>query len=83
VPRPEDEPLNDFQKGVLALVAGVEATNHIDSHRAVHEKIADVVKLVDSEARIPQLKTIGQAWKYMKEKLDLTFQYEGVSDEKK
>jgi phospholipase C len=83
VPRPEDEPLNDFQKGVLALVAGVEASNHIDSHKTVHEKIGDVVKLVESEARIPQLKTIGQAWTYMKEKLDLTFQYEGVSDEKK
>lgn len=80
VARPEDEPLNDFQKGVLALVAGVEASNHLDSNQPVQDKIGAVVKLVESEARIPTLKTIGQAWTYMKEKLDLTFQYEGVSD---
>ena len=26
MPRPEDEPLNDFQKGLLALVTGIAAT---------------------------------------------------------
>lgn len=77
VPRPEDEPLNDFQKGVLALVAGVEAMNRIDQTRSVAEKIADVAKLVETEAQVGTLRTIGQAWKYMKDKLDLTFQYDG------
>lgn len=80
VPRPEDEPLNDFQKGVLALVAGVEASNHIDSNEPVFDKIAAVARLVESEARIPTLQTIGQAWHYMKDKLDLTFQYDGITD---
>jgi phospholipase C len=80
VPRPEDEPLNDFQKAVLALVAGVEASNHIDSDEPVLEKIGAVTRLIESEAKIPTLKTIGQAWHYMKDKLDLTFQYEGVTD---
>ncbi|HEY6074362.1 MAG TPA: alkaline phosphatase family protein, partial [Anaerolineales bacterium] len=72
--RPEDEPLNDFQKGLLALVAGIEAFNHVDLDQTVHDKIADIVKLVESEAEIPRLRTIGQAWQYMKDKLALTFQ---------
>jgi hypothetical protein len=78
VPRPEDEPLNDFQKGVLALVAGVEASNHIDSREPLPAKLGAVARLIESEAQVPRLKTIGQAWHYMKDKLGLTFQYEGV-----
>lgn len=78
VPRPEDEPLNDFQKGVLALAAGVEGLNHIDASKSAPEKIADLARLVESEAEAARLKTIGEAWKFMKEKLDFAFQYEGV-----
>jgi phospholipase C len=77
LPRPEDEPLNDFQKGVLGLVAGVEAMNRIDSTKSVPEKIADLGNLVENEAGAARLKTIGEAWKFMKDKLDLTFQYDG------
>jgi phospholipase C len=79
VPRPEDEPLNDFQKGLLALVAGIEASNHIDSNEPVVNRIGAVANLIENEAQVPHLKTIGQAWHYMKDKLDLTFQYEGHS----
>jgi phospholipase C len=77
VPRPENEPLNDFQKGVLALVAGVEAMNRIDNTRSLTEKVADLARLVESEAQAARLRTIGEAWKFMKDKLDLSFQYEG------
>ena len=78
VPRPEDEPLNDFQKGILALVAGVEAMNRIDDTRSITEKVADLARLVESEGQVARLKTIGQAWKFMRDKLDLSFQLEDV-----
>lgn len=82
VPRPEDEPLNDFQKGVLALVAGVTAYNRVDERKHFYERIADLLHLVENEAQIYRLKTIGEAWKFMKAKLDIMFQYEGVPDSK-
>jgi hypothetical protein len=72
--------LNDFQKGVLAVVAGVEARNRIDDSKGVVDKVGGVLRLIESEAQVPRLHTIGQAWKYMKDKLDLTFQYEGVPE---
>lgn len=78
VPRPEDEPLNEFQKGVLALVAGVEAMNRIDNTKSVAEKIVDLGRLVEIEAETARLRTIGEAWKFMKQKLDIAFQYEGM-----
>ncbi len=76
VPCPELEPLNDFQKGVLAIVAGVTAYNRIDEHKPIHEKVPDLVHLVENEAEAHRLKNIGEAWKFMKERLDLTFQYD-------
>jgi hypothetical protein len=39
---------------------------------------ADLAHLVENEAEIPRLKTIGHAWQYMKAKLDITFQSDGV-----
>jgi phospholipase C len=78
VPRPEDEPLNDFQKGLLAIVAGVSRYDHIDHSRHLGDKVSDLARLIQDEVQIPRLKTIGQAWHYMKERLDFTFQYEGV-----
>ena len=80
VPRPETEPLNDFQKGLLALVAGVSAFDRIDQTKSLTAKVADLAHLVANEAEIARLQTIGQAWQYMKTKLDLTFQYDGISD---
>ena len=50
---PENEPLNAFQQGVLALVTAVEGLNLIDLHKTVHEKLIDVVKSIESEGQIP------------------------------
>jgi phospholipase C len=76
--RPEDEPLNGFQKGLLVLVAGIEAMNHVESSASVPEKVEAIAQLIENEAQVSRLKTIGQAWHYMKDKLGLTFQYEDV-----
>ncbi len=50
----------------------------IDASKSVQDKIADLARLVESEAEAAKLKTIGEAWKFMKEKLDFAFQYQGV-----
>jgi phospholipase C len=81
VPRPEDEPLNDFQKGVLAVVAGLSAYYQGDQRKHVTERIAEVAHLVENELEIRKLKTIGEAWHFMKAKLDFTFEYDGVTGE--
>jgi phospholipase C len=80
--RPEDEPLNDFQKGVLALVTGISGLNRVDEDKHITAKVADLVHIVENEAQILRLKTIGQAWTFMKARLDMTFQYEGLSEPK-
>jgi phospholipase C len=82
VPRPEDEPLNDFQRGVLAVVAGVSVYYNVDQRKHLTERVADLAHLVENELAIRRLKTIGEAWQLMKAKLDFTFQYEGVPGEK-
>ena len=79
VPRPEDEPLNDFQKGVLALVTGLSGFNRVDEDKHINEKVADLVHIVENEAQVARLKTIGQAWQFMRDRLHMTFQYEGQS----
>jgi hypothetical protein len=56
----------------------VEGLNHIDASKSVQDKIADLARLVESEAEAAKLKTIGEAWKFMNEKLDFAFQYQGV-----
>lgn len=76
VARPETEPLNDFQKGLLALVAGVAAFDRIDHSKGLSAKVADLAHLVAGEAEIARLHTIGEAWHYMKARLDFTFQYD-------
>lgn len=81
-PRPEDEPLNDFQKGLLATVTGITAFNRADESKNLSEKVAQFGHLVQDEYQVRRLKTIGQAWKFMKERLDFAFQYEGVDEEK-
>lgn len=78
--RPAEEPLNDFQKGLLAIVTGFTATNRIDEDQHLTEKVAQLAQLLENEYQVRRLKTIGQAWKFMKERLDLTFQYEGVDE---
>ncbi|MCA1553837.1 MAG: hypothetical protein LC737_05620, partial [Chloroflexi bacterium] len=78
VPCPEDEPLNDFQKGVLALVAGISGLNRVDEDKHITDRVADLLHIVENEAQIYRLKTIGQAWQFMRDKLHLTFQYENV-----
>lgn len=80
MPRPEDEPLNDFQKGLLAIVTGITSTNRIQEQQNLTEKVGHLVQLLESEYQVHRLKTIGQAWKFMKQRLDLTFQYEGVDE---
>lgn len=82
VPRPEDEPLNDFQKGVLAVVAGVAVYYNVDERKHLTERVADLTHMVENELEIHKMKTIGEAWHFMKTKLDLTFQYEGVPEQK-
>ena len=79
VPRPEDEPLNDFQKGVLALVTGLSGLNRVDEDKHINEKVADLLHIVENEAQIVRLKNIGQAWQFMRDRLHMTFQYEGQS----
>jgi phospholipase C len=81
VPRPEDEPLNGFQKGVLAVVAGMSVYYNVDQRKPLTARVADVAHLVENELEIHKLKTIGEAWHFMKAKLDFTFQYEGVPGE--
>lgn len=80
MPRPEDEPLNDFQKGLLAIVTGITAFNRIDESQHLTSKVQQLVQLVESEYELHRVKNIGQAWHFMKERLDLTFQYEGVDE---
>ncbi len=82
MPRPENEPLNDFQKGVLALVAGISGLNRVDEDKHITQKVADLLHIVENEAQIHRLKTIGQAWQFMNERLHLTFQYGGVHGSK-
>lgn len=77
-PRPADEPLNDFQKGLLAIVTGITALNRVDEKQHLLDKVAQLGRLVQDEYRVHRLHTIGQAWQFMKDRLDLTFQYEGV-----
>lgn len=81
-PRPEDEPLNDFQKGLLATVTGITAFNRADESKNLLEKVAQFGHLVQDEYQVRRLKKIGQAWKFMKERLDFAFQYEVVDEEK-
>jgi hypothetical protein len=64
----------------LAIVTGITAFNRIDETRSVTDKIAQLAQLVRNENEVRQLKDIGGAWKFMKERLDLTFQYEGVDE---
>jgi hypothetical protein len=71
-----DEPLNDFQRSLLGTIAAVVASTRIDANASLGEKIAAVARALEEEVQIRELKTIGQAWQYMKAKLDLTFQYE-------
>ena len=80
LPRPEYEPLNGFQSGVLAVVAGMSVYYNVDQRKHLTERVADMAHLVENELAIHRLHPIGEAWQFMKAKLDFTFQYEGVDE---
>jgi phospholipase C len=82
IARPEDEPLNDFQRGVLSLVAGISGMKHVEEDKHVSAKVADLVHILENELQIHRLKTIGQAWQFMRSHVHLTVGYEDSPESK-
>jgi len=68
--------------GICVEVCPFDALFWSPEYEYSEHRIADLLHLVENEAQIYRLKTIGEAWKFMKAKLDIMFQYEGVPDSK-
>jgi len=67
----EDEPLNDYQRAVLMLVAGYEGLSRIKHDRSAEQKVADLSALIEEEGEIHGLRSVRDGIGFMKSRLEL------------
>ena len=67
----EDEPLNDYQRAVLMLVAGYEGLSRIRHDRSAEQKVADLSALIEEEGEIHGLRSVRDGIGFMKSRLEL------------
>ena len=67
----EDEPLNDYQRAVLMLVAGYEGLTRIHHDRPVYRRVADLTKLIEEEGEILKLRTVRDGIRFIQNRLEL------------
>ena len=67
----EDEPLTDYQRAVLMLVAGYEGLSRIKHDQSAERKVADLSALIEAEGEIHRLRTVRDGIGFMKSRLEL------------
>lgn len=66
-----NEPLNDYQKAVLMLVAGFEGLTRIKADWELDRKLIDLQLLIDREGEIYQLRTVADGIRFINDRLEL------------
>lgn len=67
----EDEPLTDYQRAVLMVVAGYEGLSRVRRDRSVQTQIADLAALIDEEGEVHRLRTVRDGIRFMRERMEL------------
>lgn len=65
------EPLNDYQKAMLMLIAGYEALTRIRKDRSIEQRINDLSALIKEEGEIFKLKTVSDGIHFIKRRLEV------------
>ncbi len=60
-----DEPINDLQKAILFVIAGIDDALQIGRDGSLLDKAEDLLQLVKDEDRIAHIKTVGEAVDFM------------------
>jgi phospholipase C len=66
----EDEPLTDYQRAVLIVVAAHEGLNRVKAERPWARRMADLVRLIDQEGEIYRLRTVRDGIQFMQSRLE-------------